>query len=126
MKNDVLELETEYIKEFTRPQLYIGGLEINDDWQPWHASWQPLKFNKFTEEFEIVKEKIVNFYGTEGQRNPQTGCTARSAGWGELTTTDEQWLLQNLKIINCKINDNDKSISLELMFDGVSYKNFKN
>lgn len=124
MKDDVLELEIETVKEY-RPQLYIGGLEINDDWEPWHAAWQTLKITKFTEEFEAAKEKIVNFYAVEGQRNPQTGSTARTPGWGKMSIEHEEWLLQNLKIMNCKINDNEKSIVLDLMFDGVSYKSTK-
>lgn len=129
MKDDALELEIENLKEH-RPQLYIGGLEINDNWEPWHAAWQTLKISKFTEEFEAVKEKIVNFYAIEGQRNPQTGSTARTAGWGKILAQYEsgqyeEWLLQNLKIMNCKINDSEKSIVLDLMFDGVMYKNMK-
>ena len=43
----------------------------------------------------------------------------------KLTSDNEQWLIQNLKILNCEINDTDKSINLELMFDSVSYKNYK-
>jgi len=126
MKDDVLELEIENIKE-QLPQLYIGGLEVNDNWEPWHAAWQTLKISKFTEEFEAVKEKIVNFYAVEGQRNPQTGGTSRTPGWGRLFAkynegVSEEWLLQNLKIMNCKINDGEKSIVLDIMFDGVNYK----
>jgi hypothetical protein len=124
MKDDLLEFELEDVKEY-RPQLYIGGLDVNGDWQPWHATWKSLKLNKFIEEFEIIKDKILKFYTAEGQRNPQTGNTSRSPGWGKLTSDNEQWLIQNLKILNCEINDTDKSINLELMFDSVSYKNYK-
>ena len=124
MKDDLLDLEIENLKEH-RPQLYIGGLEINDDWEPWHASWKMLKINKFNEEFETVKEKILAFYAIEGQRNPQTGSTARTPGWGKLSIENEEWLLQNLKILNCKVSDNDKSIVLDVMFDGVVYKSTK-
>ena len=124
MKDDFLEFELEDVKEH-RPQLYMGGLSVNGDWQPWHATWKSLKLNKFTEEFEIVKDKIIKFYEVEGQRNLQTGTTSRSPGWGKLTMGSEQWLLQNLKILNCEIIDADKSINVETMFDGVSYKNFK-
>ena len=124
MKDDLLELEIEDTKEY-KPQLYIGGLEINGDLEPWHAAWQTLHISKFTEEFEVVKEKIVNFYAIEGQRNLQTGSTARTPGWGKLSLEHEEWLLQNLKIMNCKINDAEKSILLDVVFDGVSYRNLK-
>jgi hypothetical protein len=124
MKDDILELEIENIKEH-KPQLYIGGLEVNDGWEPWHAAWQTLKISKFTEEFEAVKEKIINFYAVEGQRNFQTGSTTRTPGWGKLFIEHEEWIMQNLKIMNCKIRDDDKSIVLDLAFDGVNYKSKK-
>jgi hypothetical protein len=121
MKNDVLILEVEAV----RPKLYVGGLEINGDWQPWHATWQSLKIKKFNEAFEDAKIKISSFYAEEGKRNPQTGCTTRSAGWGKMSSDEEQWTLQNLKILHCKIEDTDKSIEMELIFDGVNYKDFR-
>lgn len=121
MKDDALYLDIEVV----RPKLYIGGLEVNDDWQPWHATWQSLKINKFNEEFETVKDKIITFYKMEGTRNPQSGCTTRSAGWGKISNEGEQWLLQNLKILHCKIVDMDQSIELELIFDGAKYTDFR-
>lgn len=119
MKNDVLILEI----EAARPKLYVGGLEINGDWTPWHATWQTLKL-KINEDYEDAKLKISSFYTEEGKRNPQTGCTTRSAGWGKISSDEGQWTLQNLKILHCKIEDVDKSIEMELIFDGVNYKDF--
>lgn len=121
MKDDVLLLDI----EAPRPKLYVGGLEINDDWQPWHATWESIKLKKFNEEFEEAKLKITKFYADEGTRNPQSGCTTRSAGWGKISSDDEQWLFQNLKILSCKINDTDKSIEMEIIFDGVIYKDLR-
>lgn len=119
LHNDLLELEIEGV----RPQLTICEILIDGTYHPWHTTWENIKINNFLETFDIVKNKIINYYKAETASFKQpSGVVARLPGIGKLITDDEEWELLNCKVVDTKL----ESIPyLELAFDGVKYKNRK-
>lgn len=122
MKNDLLELSIEPV----RPEIKIAEIFFEDLWHPWHCDWQKLIIKDFHADFETVKNKIIQYYKDEKTScTLENGATIRKPGRAELSTTEEEWLLQNCKIVDCQIDEENKKIELGLWYDGVSYKVLK-
>jgi len=119
IKNDVLELSIKPV----RPNITIGEIFFDDAWHPWHAHWEMLEIKEFDEEFEIVRDKIIQYYKDEkASCTLENGATLRKPGRATLTTCHEEWGLGNCKITQCEINEPDKTVKLGLVFDEVQYK----
>ena len=122
MKNDLLELSIESV----RPNLKIAEIFFEDAWHPWHVQWLNLEINKFLEDFEIVKNKLIQYYKDEkASCTLENGATIRKPGRAVLETAEEEWRFDNCKIVDCQINEENKKVGLSLWFDGVSYKILK-
>lgn len=117
IRNDTLELTIIN----SRPCLKIGGLEIDDEFLPWHAQWQNMVITEFDEPYEIVKGRIKKFYDDENVSDEPSGYTVRKPCIGKLFNEKEEWTLQNTRIIECKCDARTRTIRLELTFDGVNY-----
>jgi len=121
MKNDLLEL----IITPVRPNIKIAEIFFEEAWHPWHAAWEILQIKEFKEDFETVQNKIIEYYKAEkASCTLESGATLRKPGRAALTTSDEEWRLENCKITDCQIDEEKKTIVLDLWFDGVCYKSF--
>jgi hypothetical protein len=128
VKDDVFEVETGW----KRPMLKICEIYFDGAYHPWHWNWENLVIDDFVEDFEIVKEKIVDYYKAENLscRLPREDCIddtpvyQRRPGWARLSATGEEWELRNCKIVGCDIDNENKKIRLELKFDEAGYKSY--
>ena len=119
MKNDLLELSINP----TRPELKIAEIFFDGAYHPWHVEWQKLEIKDFHADFETVKNKIIEYYKAEKEScTLENGATVRKPGRAELVTAEEEWQLQNCKIVDCNIDEDNKAIKLGLLYDGVCYK----
>ena len=106
-----------------RPNVKIVELFFDGSWHPWHGTWESLKVTEFKEEFEIVKDKIIEYYKAEKLScTLENGATIRKPGYAILLTDyGEEWLLCNCKISECDIDEKTRNITLEFSFDEVAY-----
>ncbi len=123
IKNDLLELSIEPV----RPNIKIVEIHLEDGWHPWHCEWQKLKISNFDEDFETVKNKIIEYYKAEtASCTLDCGAVTRKPGMAKLTADyeecTEEWQLENCKIVDCDIDDDNKKISIELWYDGARYE----
>jgi hypothetical protein len=120
--NDLLELP---LSTFPRPNIKIVEIYFDNNWHPWHGVWEPLKITDFKEDFETVKNKIIEYYKAETLNCAIEGAVRRLPGYAMLLvpTYGEEWRLNNCKISDCNIDEKNKSVTIELSFDGVDYKN---
>jgi hypothetical protein len=115
----VLELSIKPVK----PNLTIGEIYFDDAWHPWHTQWELLEIKEFNQEFEVVRDRIIQFYKDEkASCTLESGVTLRKPGRATMTSSDEEWGLGNCKITQCEINEPDKTVKLGLVFDEVQYK----
>lgn len=120
MKNDLLELEIHEVK----PEIHFAEIFFDGCWHPWHSSLQLLEIKHFYEDFEIVKNKLIEYYKAE-TADWRTAPIIRG-GKAELTTNEGEFNLENCKIVDCDIDEDTITINLKLSYDGISYKCYKN
>ncbi len=122
-KNDSLELE---IPNLVRPNLDICEIFFDGEYHPWFCNWQNITFDEFVEDFEAVKNKIVEYYKAEKAscmvRSIDGEVLQRKPGYARLTSSVEEFELYDVKVIQCGIDDNAKTIKLVLSHDGCKYK----
>ena len=121
IRNDTLELSVIN----ARPCLKVGALEIDEEFFPWHCQWQNMTITEFEQPYEIVRGRVKKFYDDENITDEPNGYAVRKPCVGRLFDDSEEWTLQNTRIIGCKFDSRTKTISLELTFDGVSYKRLR-
>lgn len=120
--SDLLELP---LSTYPRPNIKIVELYFDGSWHPWHGLWDRLKITDFSEDFETVRNKIVEYYKAETANCAIEGATRRLPGYALLLEPKygEKWRLNNCVISDCSIDEKNKSVTIELAFDGVHYKN---
>jgi hypothetical protein len=120
-KNDILELE---LAECVRPEIRICEILTDKGLEPWHATWKTLEIKKFTDDFDVVKTKIVDYYKAEWKSSQvDDGVCQRKPGFARLVSPEEEWTLFNCKVSEYSENSDKKELGFELFFDSVQYKN---
>ena len=120
IEGDLLELSTDNVY----PHVNIVEIFYDGAYHPWHPIWEPLRIEKFNEDFDTVVNKVVEYYKAE-----KTSCTlengtiVRRPGHAVLLTDfGEEWSLGNCKVSKFDVDENNKSVLMELSFDEVCYK----
>jgi len=121
MKGDLLELSTDNV----RPHVKIVEIFVDGAYHPWHPTWEPLRIEKFNEDFDTVVNKVVEYYKAEKASCmlEHGGAIIRRPGHAVLLTDfGEEWSLSNCKVSKFDVDENNKSVVMELSFDAVDYE----
>lgn len=105
-----------------RPNLRIGQFEVDGEYKPWGGQWTNCIFKLFEEPYEVVKARIKKFYEEENLSDKVNDYSIRKPGTARIYSEDEEWSLVNARVINCKCDDYNKMVELEIAFTGAKYK----
>lgn len=119
---DLLELNT---KTPARPTIRICEICVDGHMEPWHPQWENLPITDFVEDYQTVKDKVIEFYKSETKSSQDGPVVKRIPGeaeiYSEFDNCNETWNLRNCRVVGCDFLDGEEKVVLELAFDGANY-----